>query len=197
MIATKENTDLEGVAGTEKSKKVSTLKKYRPALIGIVVILVSVIGLYFNMKHEEKVKVDTNVNSPVNIAANEDNKKRFEAATPKDKMPSYETMREEQLIQEVHNMTHQLVASERKWGASEIKKDKINKLYNVVRNKEFGNNEAKEMILTILTHWILGDFSHAVEDHNLIWSYQGGTVGKATRLLTPLEEQQYIKKNFR
>ncbi|MFV8828220.1 DUF6241 domain-containing protein [Alkalihalobacterium sp. APHAB7] len=41
-----------------------------------------------------------------------------------------------------------------------------------------------------------GDFSQAVYDHNVIWEIQGGTVGKATRLLTEEEEREYIQMYF-
>ncbi|WP_227521592.1 DUF6241 domain-containing protein [Bacillus alkalisoli] len=41
------------------------------------------------------------------------------------------------------------------------------------------------------------DFSHAVQDHNAIWSLQNGTVGKATRLLTEREQLRYARKHFK
>jgi hypothetical protein len=129
-------------------------------------------------------------------AAKTEVKKEFETATPKGKMPDYENMSDSQLIQEVHGMTHQKVQAEKKWGSSQITKDKVLKLYDVVKNKDFKDENAKDMLLEILKPWARGDFSNAVSAHNMIWGYQNGTIGKATRLLTASEEQQYIKQNF-
>jgi hypothetical protein len=129
-------------------------------------------------------------------AAKTEMKKEFETTTPKGKMPDYENMSDSQLIQEVHGMTHQKVKAEQKWGSSQITKDKVLKLYDVVKNKDFKDPNAKDMLLEILKPWTRGDFSNAVSAHNKIWEYQNGTVGKATRLLTASEEKEYIKKNF-
>lgn len=109
-------------------------------------------------------------------------------------MVKYDYMGKGGLIQEVHDMTHQKVYAKQKWGSSEITADKVQKLYEVVIDNQF---ETKEMLLEILEPWTRGDFSNAVRAHNKIWSYQNGTIGKATRLLTPEEELAYIEKHFR
>jgi hypothetical protein len=41
-----------------------------------------------------------------------------------------------------------------------------------------------------LHSWKENNFSSAVSDYNRIWKLQGGTVGKATGLLTPEEEAE-------
>lgn len=129
-------------------------------------------------------------------AAQKEIKKDFESSTPKGKMPDYETMSENALIQEVHGMTHQKVKAEQKWGSSLITKDKVLKLYSVVKSRDFKDQNAKEMLLGILEPWTRGDFSNAVSAHNKIWEYEDGTIGKATRLLTASEEKEYIKHTF-
>ena len=48
----------------------------------------------------------------------------------------------------------------------------------------------------IITRWLNGDFSQAVEDHNTIWRLQNGNVGEATRLLTEEEIQRYHEEHF-
>lgn len=53
------------------------------------------------------------------------------------------------------------------------------------------------MLLDILEPWTTRDFSNAVSAHNRIWAYQKGNIGKATRLLTPQEELEYIEDEFR
>ncbi|MDX1771457.1 MAG: DUF6241 domain-containing protein, partial [Planococcaceae bacterium] len=44
--------------------------------------------------------------------------------------------------------------------------------------------------------WEEDDFSRVDEDHNIIWSLQNGTVGRATGILTYEEELRFISKYF-
>jgi len=124
-------------------------------------------------------------------------KASFRQKTPKNEMPAYSSMSEDELVQEVHNMTHQKVEASEKWGVSEITKDKVDALYMAIQNKNFGDPGLQHMLLRILKPWEKGDFSNAVKAHNEVWSYQHGNIGKAQRLLTPAEEAAYIKKNFK
>ena len=39
------------------------------------------------------------------------------------------------------------------------------------------------------------DFSQVDQDHNTVWRLQGGTIGEATGILTPKEEQAYIESH--
>ncbi|OLS33967.1 DUF6241 domain-containing protein [Bacillus sp. MRMR6] len=108
----------------------------------------------------------------------------------------YGNMGENDLIQEVHNMTHQKVHAEDKWGKSEITAEKIEMLFDLVMETSFSDDETKDMLVKILEPWRKGDFSNALRAHNTLWAYQKGTVGRATRLYTPQEELEYIEKNY-
>ena len=121
----------------------------------------------------------------------------FRQKTPERKLSAYKSMSEEALVQEVHNMTHQKVAANEKWGASEITKEKVDALYSAISNQTFADTELQDMLLSILKPWKKGDFSNAVKAHNEIWAYQKGNIGKAERRLTPSEEAAYIKENFK
>ncbi|MDQ0252659.1 hypothetical protein J2S74_000031 [Evansella vedderi] len=94
----------------------------------------------------------------------------------------------------IHWMSHQKIAADTKWGHFEITQERVERLLEVVKINDY---EHQDIYLDILQRWGGGDFSQAVEDHNRIWTLQGGTVGKATRLLTPEEEQAYINYHFR
>lgn len=94
----------------------------------------------------------------------------------------------------LHNMTHQKVYAESKKGSMQITNEKIEELLSQVEASDFDH---KGYYTIILTDWKNGDFSNAVEVHNLIWSIQGGTIGKAERLLTEEEEKAYIEINFK
>lgn len=102
-------------------------------------------------------------------------------------------MSEGEVQQAIHNMSHQKVKADRKWGALEITPQHINRLIEIVKNNDFEN---ADLYLEILNSWKEGDFSNIVDDHNAIWELQDGTVGEATGVLSPKEEKQYIDENF-
>lgn len=164
----------------------------------IIGILACMVGVYFYLGNDSGLKFNLKKNDPVTAKeAQTKIEKGFEAPVSSKIMAEYETMREEELIQEVHNMTHQKVEADKKWGASEITADKVQKIYEVIKNKDFKKSSNKQMLLDILEPWTRQDFSNSVSAHNRIWAYQKGNIGKATRLLTPQEELEYIEDEFR
>ena len=94
----------------------------------------------------------------------------------------------------LHHMTHQKIHAEDKWGAVEITDERIDLMLETVKNSDFTH---RDFYIEALTAWQNGDFSNAVEVHNYIWELKNGTVGRALRLYTEEEEQQYIEKYFR
>lgn len=175
------------------------MKKYILTTAALLIVMIGAVYFVINKGNLFGTSMATGhvtVNKTGEAAAKTEMKKEFETSTPKGKMPDYENMSDNQLIQEVHGMTHQKVQAEQKWGSSQITKDKVLKLYGVVKNKDFKDQNAKDILLEILKPWTRGDFSNAVAAHNQIWEYQKGTIGKATRLLTASEEKAYIKQNF-
>lgn len=164
--------------------------------IGLLAFVLAGTYIYLNKMDSEL----TNGVQEYNLNATEakvELEKSFETLTPQGEMPEYEKKSEFALLQEVHGMTHQKVQADKKWGSSEITKDKVVKLYEVVENKKFNKTNIQRMLLDILEPWTRGDFSNAVTAHNRIWEYQDGNIGEATRLLTPQEEHAYIEKHFR
>jgi hypothetical protein len=49
----------------------------------------------------------------------------------------------------------------------------------------------------MLMRWKYNDFNAIVDDHNFLWTIQGGKVGEATDRLTTREEKEFIENNFR
>ena len=94
----------------------------------------------------------------------------------------------------VHRMTHQKVAADEKDGATEMTPERIDGLLKTLDETDY---VYKDVYLGILNEWDKGNFENAVEAHNEILSLQNGTIGVATRLLTPEEEQEFIEQNFR
>lgn len=96
---------------------------------------------------------------------------------------------ESAFMQTIHEMTHQKVYADQKWGFTPITEEQIDKMLRTLDKVDYEN---EEFYRETLTFWKNGDFSNAVEVHNRIWEWQGGEIGKATRLLTPEEEQDYL-----
>ncbi|MRH44172.1 hypothetical protein GH741_16135 [Aquibacillus halophilus] len=153
-------------------------------------------------------KTGSNVEEPVEISEEEleeiqeeqvdiqaSNEENFEnETTPADELKKYETMSNDSILQEIHKMTHQKVMAKHKWGSVEITRQRVEKIYAEIEKKEDFQNQA--VILNLLSPWLEGNFDNAVEVHNQVWSIQDGTIGKASRLLTPEEEREYINKHF-
>jgi hypothetical protein len=103
----------------------------------------------------------------------------------------YTTLTEEEILNFMHGMSHQKVIAEEKWIYYEMTNERIQFLLHVVKN---GNYENSDDYLDILNRWAKEDFSDADKDHNRIWDLQGGTVGKATGVMSLKEEQEYLEK---
>lgn len=173
------------------------MKKFRAAG-SIIGILACIVGVYFYLSDDGGLKLSLKKNDPVSTKEAETKiEKSFETPVSSKVTADYETMNDEELIQEVHNMSHQKVEADKKWGSSEITADKVQKLYEVIKNKDFKKRSNKQMLLDILEPWTRKDFTNSVSAHNRVWSHQKGNIGKATRLLTPQEELEYIEKEFR
>ncbi|MED3660551.1 DUF6241 domain-containing protein [Ureibacillus sp. FSL K6-8385] len=100
------------------------------------------------------------------------------------------TMPEEVFMQTMHEMTHQKVKADTKWGFTPMTEEQIDKMLTIL---EYNDYEHEEFYREALTAWKNGDFSNAVKVHNKIWKWQGGTIGKATGLLSREEEEEYLE----
>ncbi|MEI5906974.1 DUF6241 domain-containing protein [Bacillus spongiae] len=101
---------------------------------------------------------------------------------------------QEEVIEIMHNMTHQKVKAEKKWGAIPMSDNTINQVYEFISTSNFSK---KDDLLRITEKWKNGDFSSIVQDHNYFWEYQGGTVGKAYGVMSSQEEATFIENNFK
>lgn len=99
----------------------------------------------------------------------------------------------------LHKMTHQKVRSDEKWaGHLRITDERIAEMQAVLNNIEGTSKEYDhfDFYERTLKAWGRGDFDNAVEVHNTIWDWKGGSVGKAKGLLSKAEEKQYIETHF-
>lgn len=126
--------------------------------------------------------------------------------TPEDEMPPGEKidlfesfpddLKEETMQSILHEMSHQKIKADEKWGKFLITRERVQRLLEVAKLNET-SYEHSEVYVRILEKWVKGDFSSADKDHNDIWTLQDGTVGKADGLLSPVEEIKYIAKHFK
>jgi len=72
--------------------------------------------------------------------------------------------------------------------------ENINAVYDFINDSE--TIDYKSELLRIVGKWKEGNFDSIVEVHNYLWGEQNGNVGKATGVLTPEEEAQFVKLNF-
>ncbi len=92
----------------------------------------------------------------------------------------------------IHGMSHQKVRAKKKWGFYELHPARIQWLLNGLNEIDLKHEDIYE---EILRKWEREDFSEIDKDHNAIWKLQGGNVGKATGILSPEEEQDYIESH--
>lgn len=94
---------------------------------------------------------------------------------------------------DIHKMTHQKVKAQVKWGSLEITEERIN---NMLTTAEESVYQYKDFYIETLSAWQRGDFTNAVQVHNVIWKSQDGSIGIATGLLTEREEMEYKAQHF-
>lgn len=100
---------------------------------------------------------------------------------------------QDDVIAVMHKMTHQKIIANEKWGAILMTQENIIIVHEII---ELSNYPNKNELLKITKRWINGDFGSVDNDHNIIWTLQGGSIGKAQGIMTPEEERWFIIHNF-
>jgi len=105
------------------------------------------------------------------------------------------TMEDYQLANAIHFMSHQKIEADEKWGLLPLTTERVTRLINVIETNQ-NDYKNSELYLNILNRWSKNDFSQIDRDHNKIWALQGGTIGRATGILSYEEELEYIAKYY-
>lgn len=100
---------------------------------------------------------------------------------------------EKALLAMMHKMTHQKIVASEKWGLIRMNEESITKAEEILLASDFNS---KEDLLEIIERWKNGQFDQVDEEHNFIWGMQGGSIGRATGILTEQQEQEFIENNF-
>jgi hypothetical protein len=102
---------------------------------------------------------------------------------------------EEGVIGLMHHMTHQKVKASDKWKSIQMTPTRVRLVREIIeqKGKEWKN---RDELLKIAKKWEAGDFSKIDEDHNFFWNLEDGSIGKATGILSPIEEEKFVSDTF-
>ena len=108
-------------------------------------------------------------------------------------MPIDSTSSEEDVIQAMHEMTHQKVQAGEKEGSILMNEKNVSKLIAILEQSNFKN---KDGMMEIASKWKDKNFDKIDEDHNYFWKLQDGIKGRSQWKLTVEEEQTFILQNY-
>ena len=169
-------------------------KLHKTIVIPLLVILlgIAVFG-FIDYRSKETVSVIQKTSSSQNQPAGgtyleiqEDRSEPIEKELPN-------KMTEEQVQDAIHQMSHQKVRAEKKWGFIPLTRERVDRLIEVINANQY---QHEDVYLDILKAWKESNFSYIDGNHNTIWILQGGNVGKATGILTLEEERKYIEQHY-
>lgn len=173
-------------------------KKVIGAILGIIVLLVGgfIFVVYTDFSQTFESTKDEEITEKEEPVKKE---KEAEDETDNGENPFSNSMKQEEMTDEkimdyLHKMSHQKIHAEAKWGFYEITDERIEWLLKSITKTE-EKLIHQDVYERILDRWEDGDFSNSVDDHNMIWKLQGGSIGKALRLLTEEEEATYLEAN--
>lgn len=164
-----------------------TTLKYSGVILGIIAAIG--IGAYLFLQKEignpdDLTKVAEEINERGVQVKPEDNENEVELDMTESEVQTY-----------FHLMTHQHVKADKKWGAVESSPQNIKNLLTIVKANQDAY-EYNQYYIEVLELWSEGNFSNAVSVHNTIWKWKGGTVGRATGLLSDEEKRKFVEENF-
>ncbi|WP_078381111.1 DUF6241 domain-containing protein [Sutcliffiella halmapala] len=169
--------------------------KYKTIPFLVVVILAtSFVVYYLQNSSTPSVRSAAIENIPQESETNTNTRKRqvdLENEQGENPFSHRGTLSEDHVQNYIHWMSHQKVVAEDKWTHYLLTPERVEWLLAQVEASKY---QHEDIYLDILKKWQNGNFSSSDTDHNRIWSLQGGTIGKATGVLTPEEEEDYLKK---
>ncbi|RDU34638.1 hypothetical protein DRW41_22410 [Neobacillus piezotolerans] len=168
--------------------------------VGIVLVMATLgAGTYFaydfnksnhveETKSEELADTETATGASVFLFKEVLTKEQIEKKYPLD-------MSEDSMQNTLHEMTHQKIKADKKWGLTPLTLERIERLLVVVESNQ-STYEKEDAYLEMLNDWKIGNFNGIDLDHDTIWTLQDGTVGEAYGIYSPAEEEAFIKENY-
>lgn len=85
----------------------------------------------------------------------------------------------EAIVRDVHHMTHGAIVAKEKWGYLTLNDENIFTLLTELSAVE-NQKPVERRMINMLSNWYHGDVASIDEDHNFLWDWEGGTIGKAS-----------------
>jgi uncharacterized protein YxeA len=171
------------------------MKKWVYGILSVLAVSIIIATVYYGFIHNTNVDKAASVSNVAGKSKSVNKEKKSANSNGAQKSLGINKHSSEQAVVEVmHEMTHQKVKADEKWGAVEMDQKNIDAVLSIVKSSDFTD---KDQMLKIAENWKKGDFSNIVEEHNYFWQLQGGNVGKAYGRLSQKDEEAYIQKNFK
>lgn len=176
------------------------MKKVILTLVVLVIVAVGVFGYtivfdMFNGKENDNTAENQNLRTDNNNNAEEENNNnaddKKEGKNPFDDDIEIDELTDDDFQDYIHEMSHQKVEADAKWGYYEITSDRTEWLLKGL--DEASDLDHKQTYQDILEKWEDDDFSSVDEDHNAVWELQNGNMGEATGILSEEEEKEYME----
>ncbi|KFN02631.1 CTP synthase [Bacillus clarus] len=179
-----------------------TLFKLLGIIAGMVVIGVGITyGILYYLNHSKPTAKKTSTAAPaVEVLA--DSKVKVEDAKllengnyslPNSGFNKDFKWTDEKIQATLHEMAHQKVKADQKWGYIFITQERIESLLDVVNNNDLVQ---KNTYIDILERWKQGKYEKADQDHNKIWKLQSGNLGEGKGVMSQDEQKELINKVF-
>lgn len=166
--------------------------------IGILLALLIPVILYLSLSHNNK-EAEAEADQPKELFIEDDY-----SSDPTEEIEGVdknvfitEESSDDSFLETMHKMTHQKVIASDKWGAIQMTPESIDLVLEAAKKKTWTSPSIGKEMISMLERWKNNDFSKIDEDHNLIWSFQGGTVGYATGIMDKEHEDLFIMNNFK
>ncbi len=93
----------------------------------------------------------------------------------------------------LHEMAHQKVKADQKWGYIFITQERIESLIEIVKSS---NLNQKNAYIDILERWKQGEYKKVDADHNTIWKLQSGNLGEGKGVMSQEEQKELVNNVF-
>lgn len=164
------------------------------ALVSIAVLALLAISGFFAIQNSSSQKEE----APSSTSASLNEQPTSQAAPQEEFAGSLNTpvtlsdeMKEVAVQYYIHEMTHNKIYADVKYGSRPITAEAIATLKEIVQKNDY---QDEKFYLETLNAWEEGNFSNAVHVHNTIWTWHGGDIGKAQRMMTEAEQQTYAQE---
>ncbi len=179
-----------------------TLLKILGIIAGMVVIGVALTyGILYYLNHSKPTAKKTPTAAPaVEVLA--DSKVKAENAKLLDNgnysLPNSDFNKgfkwtDEKLQIALHEMAHQKVKADQKWGYIFITQERIESLLGIVKSSDMNH---KNTYIDILERWKQGKYEKVDADHNTIWKLQSGNLGEGKGVMSQNEQKELVNKVF-